>query len=52
MSVRTHYKGAPTQGGPTLKGDPLKGAPTQCPDSCVGDLLEVDACVGAPLFQW
>jgi hypothetical protein len=68
MSVRTHYKGAPTQGGPALKGDPLKGAPTQgglysmgpllkgpptqCPDSCVGDLLEVDACVGAPLFQW
>jgi hypothetical protein len=29
MSVRTHYKGAPTQGGPALKGDTLKGPPTQ-----------------------
>jgi hypothetical protein len=32
-------------------GPPLKGAPTQCPDSCVGDLLEVDPCVGAPSFS-
>jgi hypothetical protein len=40
MSVRTHYKGAPTQGGPALKEDPLKGAPTQVGLYSMGPLLK------------